>query len=551
MSTSEVPGGALPGAPEPGLPQVPEPRSFGLREPGAGGGPEAGMVSGSPSGPVADPADGSAATLPASSATTAADSAPAATPASSTTTRPATSGTAAAPATPPASTAPAAAPAGAGPSYGTPTLSQLPIDTGRAGASAVTLYDVARLAGVSTATVSRVVHGLDRVADNTRARVRQVIDQLGYVPDGAAQSLSRRQKHVIGLVGVERLAPLQYDIESMSLLFYDEILRGVEQRIRYHNWSLLFTYLREDNKEDLRRLQSLSGKVDGLLIGEGIVPSDELARLAERLPVVVVAGDPAEEAADVVTADNRSGSAALIRHLVEVHGRRRIFHVDGPPSAPDAKERRLAVNEVIRQHHGVALVGSHSGRFSVQSGEEAAELLLAERAMLPDAIVCANDQMAIGVLQALARGGVRVPEDLAVTGFDDIFPGSLFEPSLTTVHQPMRLLGERACARLLDRIAQPDLPPQVELLPTSVVLRKSCGCPPGAALRTIAQQPGTAGVAAGTSGFTSSPASIPGSLPGIGSGPSEPTTGPSGLTTATGQTAASRARRHAVRPEES
>ena len=365
-------------------------------------------------------------------------------------------------------------------------------------ASPVTLYDVARMAGVSTATVSRVVHGQDRVADRTRARVREVIDQLGYVPDGAAQSLSRRQKHIIGLVGVERLAPHQYDIESMSLLFYDEILRGVEQRIRYYNWSLLFTYLREESNDDLHRLQSLLGKVDGLLIGEGIVPSDELARLAKRLPVVVVAGDPAEEAADVVTADNRSGSAALVRHLVEVHGRRRIFHVDGPPTAPDAKERRLAVNEVTRAHHGVALVGSYSGRFSVGSGEEAAEKLLAERAALPDAIVCANDQMAIGVLQALARGGVRVPEDVAVTGFDDIFPGSLFEPSLTTVHQPMRLLGERACARLLDRIAQPDLPPQVELLPTALVLRKSCGCPPGSAARTLSPQPGAAGLTTGT-----------------------------------------------------
>ncbi len=365
-------------------------------------------------------------------------------------------------------------------------IPQQPVATGRGAASPVTLYDVARLAGVSTATVSRVLHGQDRVRDSTRARVRDIIDQLGYVPDGAAQSLSRRQKAVIGLVGVERLAPHQYDIESMSLLFYDEILRGVEQRIRDHNWSLLITYLREENNVDLARLQSLSGKVDGLLIGEGIVPSDELARLAERLPVVVVAGDPDERAADVVTADNRSGSAALVTHLIEVHGRRRLYHVDGPPTAPDAKERRLALNEVIQSHPGAVLVGSHSGRFSVQSGEEAGQKLLADRADLPEAIVCANDQMAIGVLQALSRGGIRVPEDLAVTGFDDIFPTSLFDPSLTTVHQPMRLLGERACARLLDRIGKPDMPTQVELLPTELVIRRSCGCPPGTAARTIA-----------------------------------------------------------------
>jgi len=98
-------------------------------------------------------------------------------------------------------------------------------------------------------------------------------------------------------------------------------------------------------------------------------------------------------------------------------------------------------------------------------------------------VVCANDQSAIGVLQAFARGGVRVPEDVAVVGFDDIFPGSLFKPALTTVHQPMRLLGERACARLLDRISDPSLQPSVELLPTELVIRSSCGCPPGTEIR--------------------------------------------------------------------
>ena len=456
MSTSETRASGASDVPEPGRTEVPEPRSSGLREPDAGGGLEAGTASG-----------------PHASDIEAGETKPGDADADETY----------------ANEAYADETHVGGPLADTLLVPQAHPAAGiRATASPATLYDVARLAGVSTATVSRVVHGLDRVADSTRARVRDVIDRLGYVPDGAAQSLSRRQKNVIGLVGVERLAAHQYDIESMSLLFYDEILRGVEQRIRYHNWSLLITYLREESSDDLRRLQSLSGKVDGLLIGEGIVPSDQLGRLAERLPVVVIAGDPAEHAADVVTADNRSGSAALVAHLVEVHGRRRIFHVDGPPSAPDAKERRLALNDIIRAHDDVEVVGSHSGRFSVQSGEEAGEKLLAERGALPDAIVCANDQMAIGVLQALSRGGVRVPEDLSVTGFDDIFPGSLFEPALTTVHQPMRLLGERACARLLDRIAQPDLPTQVELLPTDLVLRKSCGCPPGSAGRTMATQ---------------------------------------------------------------
>jgi LacI family transcriptional regulator len=352
----------------------------------------------------------------------------------------------------------------------------------------VTLYDVARLAGVSTATVSRVVHGQDRVRESTRARVQQVIEQLGYVPDGAAQSLSRRRKDVIGLVYVIR-EEKQNDIENMSLLYWDEILRGVEGRLQDdHRWSLLITSLRARDERDYSRMLSLTGKVDGLLIGEGVIPQPLLDRLMERVPMGLIAGNPGQ--IDVVKADNRSGAVALVTHLIEDHGRRRLFHVDGPPYVPDARERRLAMEQVVEAHPGSSLVGTYRGNFSVRSGEEAGDaLLITHGDQLPDAVVCANDQMAIGVLQAFARAGLRVPEQVAVTGFDDIYPGSLYEPSLTTVHQPMRLLGERACGRLLDRIATPGLRPRVESLPTELVLRASCGCPPGTETRTLVKTP--------------------------------------------------------------
>lgn len=353
---------------------------------------------------------------------------------------------------------------------------------------AVTLYDVASRAGVSTATVSRVVHGLDRVKDSTRARVLDVIAELGYVPDSAAQSLSRRRKDVIGLVCAERTSPkLQYDIEAMSLLFYDEILRGVEATIRERDWSLLITYLNQDNGSDLRRLLSLSGKVDGLLVGEGIVPPEIVARLVERIPVVIIAGNPRERVADVVTADNRTGAMALAEHLISEHGRRRFYFVEGPRNAPDATERRRALMSVLRARKDCQLVGCAPGEFSVASGADAGQLVLAEP-RLPDAVICANDQMAIGVLQSLARAGVAVPGQVAVVGFDDIFPGSLCDPPLTTVHSPIRLLGERSCTRLLDRIANPELRQRVESLPTELVLRSSCGCPPGTMVRRPLQR---------------------------------------------------------------
>ena len=139
---------------------------------------------------------------------------------------------------------------------------------------------------------------------------------------------------------------------------------------------------------------------------------------------------------------------------------------------------------MLDRHPGCQLVGSFRGSFSIQAGEEAGERLLATPAgAWPDAVVCANDQTAIGVLQVFARAGVRVPEQVAVVGFDDIYPGSLFSPSLTTVHQPMRLLGEQAYVRLLNRIAKPGMRQKVELLPTELVLRSSCGCPPGTEIR--------------------------------------------------------------------
>jgi LacI family transcriptional regulator len=367
-----------------------------------------------------------------------------------------------------------------------------------AGYSLVTLYDVAHRAGVSIATASRVLHGQDRVRDSTRARVRAAIEELGYVPDGAAQSLATSRKEVIGLVCVEYVGTKrnQYDIESMSLLFYDEVIHGVEARIRERHWSLLLTYLSEkeamgtapEKKLALPRLLTLAGKVDGLLISEGVEATPLVTRLAQRLPVVVIAGDTTQRTADVVAVDNYSGAAALVEHLVVEHGRQRLFHVDGPASAPDAKIRRLAMQEVIDAHPPAKLVGSYTGRFSVRSGMDAGEWLLADigagaDGALPDAIVCANDQMAIGVLRALAAHGVRVPDDVAVVGFDDIFPASLCDPPLTTIHQPIRRMAERACDRLFKRIADPTLPPKVELLPLELVLRSSCGCPPGTVAR--------------------------------------------------------------------
>jgi LacI family transcriptional regulator len=344
---------------------------------------------------------------------------------------------------------------------------------------AATLHDVAREAGVSTATVSRVVHGQDRVRPATRARVLEVIEALGYVPDSTAQSMVRQRKEVIGLLAVESRSP-DTDVEQQGLLFIEEVLRGVESSLGEIEWSLLIALLRDDNPAGAyQRMQKISAKVDGLLIAEGIVSSEQLARVAARVPVVLVAGSPDEPHADVFGVDNRAGTTAMVGHLVEQHGRTRLFEIAGPPEAPDARERHRALQEAVAAHPGATLAGFFQGWFAAMSGQLAVrEILTRPGRERPDAIVCANDQMAIGAIRELQLAGVRVPADIAVVGFDDMHAGALLIPPLTTVRQPMRVLGERACGRLLQRIAQPDLPRHVERLPAELVIRESCGCHP-------------------------------------------------------------------------
>jgi LacI family transcriptional regulator len=337
---------------------------------------------------------------------------------------------------------------------------------------------VAREAGVSTATVSRVVHGQDRVRPSTRQRVLEVIEALGYVPDSSAQSMVSKRKEVIGLVAIESRSP-DTDIEQEGLLFMEEVLRGVESSLYQVGWSVLISILRNpDRPEAFRWLQKISAKVDGMLIAEGLIPSEQLARLAARIPVVLVAGSSGETHADVVDGDNRAGAMALARHLVEQHSKTRLFYIAGPPEAPDARERRTVFAETLAEYQGVRLLGCFEGRFAAISGQRAVrEILAAPHRELPDAIACGNDQMAIGAIRELHTAGIRVPEDIAVVGFDDMHLGALLTPPLTTVHQPMRLLGERACSMLLERIADPALPHRAERLPTTLVIRESCGCP--------------------------------------------------------------------------
>jgi LacI family transcriptional regulator len=266
--------------------------------------------------------------------------------------------------------------------------------------AACTLYDVARAAGVSTATVSRVVQGRAGVRPSTRQHVLEVIEELGYVPDGAAQSMARNRKEVLGLITIESRGP-ETEIEQEGLLFVEEVLRGVERTLSQLGWSVLISVLRQaDEQSAYHQVQRVSAKVDGMLIAEGIVSSEHLARLAARIPIVLIAGSASQPHADVVGADNWSGATALVRHMIEQHDRRRLFYIAGPPEAPDAQERRRAFEQAVAQHPGVILTGCFQGRFAAIGGQRAIrEILATPRHEWPDAVISGNDQMAIGAMR--------------------------------------------------------------------------------------------------------------------------------------------------------
>jgi LacI family transcriptional regulator len=247
------------------------------------------------------------------------------------------------------------------------------------------------------------------------------------------------------------------------------VLRGTE-------YSLLLTF-GSRGEQFGKRVHALAGQVDGLLIAEEILDQSELRSLARQLPVVVIAGRRDQAATDVFLGDNTGGMTAITQHLIERHQYHRLCFLAGPKDAPDAAERRLAFEQAVAASPGSGIVQIIHGDFSEDSGIAAAKTLLGRKS-LPQALVCANDQMAIGALRELQRAGARVPADVAVTGFDDVHASRVIDPSLTTVSQPFRDLGSRATHRLLARIDEPSLTPAVEILPTQVVIRASCGCQP-------------------------------------------------------------------------
>lgn len=329
-----------------------------------------------------------------------------------------------------------------------------------------TISDVAKRAGVSPVTVSRVINNAPNVNAITREKVHHAIEALGYVPSGAAQSLRSKRTRSLALL-----------VPDITNAFWTTIARGVEDAAQSHNYSVLLCNTDESNAKQQRYLDVvISQRVDGVIIAPHDSDAENLAKLRHRnIPTVVIDRHIEGWEVDAVVGDSISGARALTQHLINL-GHQRIAIISGPANTSTSMDRvagyHIALNEA-----GIPLEPDliKYGEFRSASGEQLT-LQLLDDGLKPTAIFAANNVIAMGVVDALEKRRLRVPQDIALVCFDDLPNTSHFFPFLTVAVQPAYDMGLNAAQLLLSRLnAEVNLQPRRVVLPTRLIIRHSCG----------------------------------------------------------------------------
>ncbi len=325
-----------------------------------------------------------------------------------------------------------------------------------------TIEEVAAAAGVSRSTVSRVVNGSTAVSPEALAAVTQAIAEMNYVPNRAARSLASRQTHAIALIVPEDTTRFFGDP------FFAAITAGITRELGDSDY-LLNLLVASDDPGDKMTSFVRNGGVDGALIVSHHTSDAFIERIVDAVPVVY-GGRPVRRRGDdyLVDVDNVESAAVATRHLVAT-GRTRIATVSGPLTMVAAVDRLQGFHAALTDA-GLTAFAEAEGEFTETSGAEATRRIL-ERGV-PDAIFVASDLMARGALTALRAAGLRVPEDVAVVGFDDSSVALTTDPPLTTVRQPMYTQGETMARVLLSRLSGGS-PEHTTILPTELVVRAS------------------------------------------------------------------------------
>ncbi len=334
------------------------------------------------------------------------------------------------------------------------------------------LDDIAEMAGVSRSTVSRVLNDDPKVSDGVRVRVRQVLTETRFHPNAAARSLATQRTGIIGLV-FPRVFTMMFTDPWASVL-----IKGCLEGGERADLSLVHMLVSTDDESSIDRFfeRSVMGRhLDGVILASHVLGDKLVARLqASDFPYVLIGRDQ-PLAANFVDIDNRLAARIATQHLID-HGYRRLCHLSGPPDLVIALDRQAGFFDAIRSAGlDPGSLQVECGNFEQVTGFEAA-LRLFQGANAPDAIFVANDAMAIGAIQAARELGVRVPEDVAIVGFDDIDMNRMFRPHLTTVRQPSDALGRTAVGLLSALIANPVPAPAQRWLSADLIVRGSCGC---------------------------------------------------------------------------
>jgi LacI family transcriptional regulator len=327
-------------------------------------------------------------------------------------------------------------------------------------ASEPTIYAVAERADVSISTVSRVLRGSAPVASGTRDRVLAAVAELGYTPSQSARSLAEGRHAAHGIL-----------FPGLSGPYFAEVVLGYEEVAAELGRSVLVvcTHGRPAVPE---KAVDLASRVDGMVVLGRAVDDDVIADLlGRRLPLVLLGHDPVE-AADSINAENERSAHALAQHLVRDHGYRSLAFLGDTEGSFDTSQRWQGFRQALLEAD-LPICEPTPCPLDEEGGRAAAERLL--RVDPPRVLACANDEIALGAICAAEALGLRVPDDVAITGWDDVMAARHSRPGLTTVRQPMRELGSMAARWLHERLTTDHLAPRHEVLPTQLVIRASCG----------------------------------------------------------------------------
>ena len=331
------------------------------------------------------------------------------------------------------------------------------------------IREVAKRAGVSTATVSRVLSRPDVVSPDTRVRVLKAIERLGYAPNSVAKNLRTLKSR-----------KMLVTVPDISNPFFSLILQGIEDAAQRNGYAVLLGDTQHDEQREERYAQMLKQKeADGLIFLGHRLPKVAACVVREMAPHCAPIVNGCEFSAELgvpsVHIDNATAAAEAMEHLYDL-GHRRVGVVTGPLLSPLSRDRLTGALAAARARGLEADVLVSQGDFSIKSGAEAAACLFS-RAAPPTAVFCFNDEMAMGVIAHARSRGLHVPTDLSVVGFDDIRFAECVDPPLTTIAQPMREIGEGTVALLLEILNGQEDPPLSVTLPHTLQVRGSTARP--------------------------------------------------------------------------